>query len=52
MIFSENWLKEWVDPGLDTEELVSRLTMAGLEVDGTVPVARVFSRHLIRTRLK
>jgi phenylalanyl-tRNA synthetase beta chain len=33
MKFSEKWLREWVDPPVSTEELVSRLTMAGLEVD-------------------
>jgi phenylalanyl-tRNA synthetase beta chain len=31
--FSEKWLREWVDPALDTEGLAHRLTMAGLEVD-------------------
>ena len=30
----ESWLREWVDPGLDTEALAYRLTMAGHEVDG------------------
>jgi len=30
----ESWLREWVDPGLDTEALAHRLTMAGHEVDG------------------
>ena len=33
MKFSERWLREWVDPGLETEALVEQLTMAGLEVD-------------------
>ncbi len=33
MKFSEKWLREWVDPALDTEGLAHRLTMAGLEVD-------------------
>src|SRR5690606_4126633 len=31
---SERWLREWVDPAVDTDELVKRITMAGLEVDG------------------
>ena len=29
----ESWLREWVDPELDTEALGHRLTMAGHEVD-------------------
>jgi len=31
--FSEKWLREWVDPALDTLALAHRLTMAGHEVD-------------------
>ena len=30
----ESWLREWVDPDLDTEALAQELTMAGHEVDG------------------
>jgi phenylalanyl-tRNA synthetase beta chain len=43
MIISESWLREWVDSEFSTEELVARLTMAGLEVDGTAAVAREFT---------
>ena len=43
MKFSEAWLREWVDPGLDTEQLADQLTMAGLEVDSVEPVAAGFS---------
>jgi phenylalanyl-tRNA synthetase beta chain len=43
MIFSEQWLREWVSPALNTEQLTEQLTMAGLEVDGFRPVAREFS---------
>jgi phenylalanyl-tRNA synthetase beta chain len=43
MKFSERWLREWVDPPVDTGELVHQLTMAGLEVDGTAPAAPAFS---------
>ncbi len=43
MKFSENWLREFVNPDLDTEELVEQLTMAGLEVDDLSPVATAFS---------
>jgi phenylalanyl-tRNA synthetase beta chain len=39
MKFSESWLREWVNPPLDTEGLVHELTMAGLEVDAVEPVA-------------
>ena len=34
MKFSKNWLKEFVDINISTEELCDQLTMAGLEVDG------------------
>ena len=37
MKFSEQWLREWVDPPVSTEELVEQLTMAGLEVDAVEP---------------
>jgi phenylalanyl-tRNA synthetase beta chain len=30
----ESWLREWVDPALDTNALEHQLTMLGLEVDG------------------
>jgi phenylalanyl-tRNA synthetase beta chain len=43
MIFSESWLREFVDPGMDTSTLVETLTMAGLEVDGVEPAAADFS---------
>ena len=34
MEISENWLREWVDPTVDSDTLISQLTMAGLEVEG------------------
>jgi len=34
MKFSENWLREFVDPDIDTGRLMEQLTMAGLEVEG------------------
>ena len=43
MNISEQWLREWVDPPLSTEELAHQITMAGLEVDAIDPVAGVFS---------
>lgn len=43
MKFSEQWLREWVDPAIDSAALAARLTMAGLEVDAMTAVAPVFS---------
>ncbi len=43
MKFSENWLREWVNPALDTEQLTHLLTMAGLEVESAAPAAPAFS---------
>jgi len=34
MEISESWLREWVDPKVDSDTLISQLTMAGLEVGG------------------
>ena len=42
MQFSERWLREWVDPDIDTETLCEQLTGAGLEVDGTADAAAAF----------
>lgn len=38
MKFSEQWLREIVNPAIDTAALSEQLTMAGLEVDGIEPV--------------
>jgi phenylalanyl-tRNA synthetase beta chain len=43
MRLSERWLRDWVDPPLDTRRLAERLTMAGLEVEAIEPVAPPFS---------
>lgn len=43
MKFSESWLREWVNPGISTDDLAAQLTMAGLEVDAIEPAAGVFS---------
>lgn len=43
MKFSEQWLRGWVSPQATREELVARLSMAGLEVDAVIPVAGSFS---------
>lgn len=42
MKFSELWLREWVNPALDSAALSEQITMAGLEVDGVEPVAGAF----------
>lgn len=42
MKFSESWLREWVNPALDTQALSEQLSMAGLEVDGIEKVAGDF----------
>ena len=34
MKFSEQWLREWVNPPVDTDTLANQLTMGGLEVEG------------------
>ncbi|MBT9433107.1 phenylalanine--tRNA ligase subunit beta [Candidatus Sodalis endolongispinus] len=43
MKFSELWLREWVNPAIDSEELADQITMSGLEVDGVEPVAGRFT---------
>lgn len=42
MRVSEQWLREWVNPPLTTEQLAEALTMAGLEVDAMEPAAPPF----------
>lgn len=43
MKFSEQWLRGWVNPQVSRDELVARLSMAGLEVDSVTPAAGQFS---------
>ncbi|MDB2642962.1 phenylalanine--tRNA ligase subunit beta [Luminiphilus sp.] len=43
MILSESWLREWVNPDLESHELAHRLTMAGLEVDAVTTLAEGLS---------
>lgn len=47
MKFSENWLREWVNPSLTTAELAEQLTMAGLEVDAVESLAPEFSGVIV-----
>ena len=52
MKFSEQWLREWVNPAISTDELAHQITMAGLEVDAIEPVAAEFSQVVIGEVLK
>ncbi|MFK7814795.1 MAG: phenylalanine--tRNA ligase subunit beta, partial [Gammaproteobacteria bacterium] len=52
MRVSENWLREWVEPGVDTQLLADTLTMAGLEVDGIEPAAPKFSGVVVAKVIK
>ena len=47
MKISELWLREWVNPALDGQELAALLTMAGLEVDAINPVAGDFTSVIV-----
>ncbi len=47
MKFSETWLREWVNPDLDSASLMHQITMAGLEVDGSEPAAGAFDGVVI-----
>ena len=42
MKFSEKWLREWVNPPVDTEQLGEQLTFMGLEVDEITDAAPGF----------
>ena len=42
MRFSEAWLREWVNPAVDTAALADRLSMAGLEVEAIEAAAPAF----------
>ncbi len=52
MKFSEQWLREWVNPPLSTEQLSTQLTMAGLEVDAIEAVAGEFTHVVVAEVLK
>ncbi|HAV4219397.1 phenylalanine--tRNA ligase subunit beta [Acinetobacter baumannii] len=43
MKISENWLRKWVNPAIDSDTLSDQLTMLGLEVDELAPVAKPFT---------
>ncbi|EMA4437238.1 phenylalanine--tRNA ligase subunit beta [Acinetobacter baumannii] len=43
MKISDNWLRTWVNPAIDSDTLSDQLTMLGLEVDELAPVAKPFT---------
>lgn len=43
MKISENWLRTWVNPAIDSEKLSDQLTMLGLEVDDLSPATKPFT---------
>ncbi|MEY4922337.1 MAG: phenylalanine--tRNA ligase, beta subunit [Pseudomonadota bacterium] len=43
MKFSEHWLREWVNPAINSDDLAHQITMAGLEVESIDPVAGEFN---------
>ncbi|MDY6483055.1 phenylalanine--tRNA ligase subunit beta [Acinetobacter faecalis] len=43
MKISENWLRTWVNPAIDSNTLSDQLTMLGLEVDDLSPAAKLFT---------
>lgn len=47
MKFSEQWLRQWVNPQISTDKLSAQLTMAGLEVESVTPVANSFTDVVI-----
>ena len=47
MRFPESWLREWVDPAIDTAALAERLTLLGLEVDAIESAGPSFSGVVI-----
>ena len=47
MKFSENWLREWVNPPVDSDTLSDQLTFLGLEVDEVLPANPGFKKVVI-----
>ena len=43
MRVSEEWIRSWVNPAVDSDALCEQLTMAGLEVESNDPVSQHFS---------
>ena len=47
MKISQNWLHEWVNPQVSTEDFCAKITMAGLEVDSVEPAAGDFTNIVV-----
>ncbi len=47
MRISEKWLREWVNPSIETQALADQVTMAGLEVDCIEPAAGEFNNVVV-----
>ncbi|NCV90727.1 MAG: phenylalanine--tRNA ligase subunit beta, partial [Betaproteobacteria bacterium] len=47
MKFSEQWLRQYVNPDWTTQQLADALTMAGLEVESLEPLAPAFSQVVV-----
>jgi phenylalanyl-tRNA synthetase beta chain len=47
MKVSEQWLREWANPPVDTDTLVEQLTAAGLTVDTAEPLAAVGDKVVV-----
>ena len=47
MQFSESWLRQYVNPSLDSDALGHAMTMAGLEVEEQYSVAPPFSKIVV-----
>lgn len=47
MQFSESWLRQYVNPPLDSSALAHAMTMAGLEVEEQYCVAPAFTKIVV-----
>lgn len=47
MKISESWLREWVNPALNTQEIANQLTMLGLEIDAINKAALDFNGVIV-----
>jgi len=47
MKFSEQWLREWVNPPVNAQQLTEQFIMAGLEVESLTPVAGSFTNVVV-----
>ncbi len=52
MLISEEWLRSYINPPLDSKALVETMTMGGLEVEGSEPIAPAFDGVVVSQILK